>query len=271
MIDNTDLKIRKQRSDCTLIVSSCDAYLDLWKPFFTLFFRYWPDCPFKILLISETVVADIPGVISLPAGNFDWSSRLLIGVRKANTPYILLMLDDFFLRAPVSTADVLELYDYMKSSQLNMLRLIPRPGPDSKCPDNQKLGRIDPGAEYKVSSQGAFWRSSILKRVAKEGESIWMFESNGSKRSKSLDKFVSVCAPVLTYKHHVVERGKWFPWYGWYFKRMQIGVKLTARPVMSLGETIRWIMQKALGPFATKLTKGRRQALKPILQRLKII
>ena len=38
----------------TLLVNSCDAYADLWQPFFTLLKRYFVPLPAEILLNTET-------------------------------------------------------------------------------------------------------------------------------------------------------------------------------------------------------------------------
>ena len=37
-------------SKCTIIVSSCDSYSDLWIPYLNLLKLYWPNCPYKINL-----------------------------------------------------------------------------------------------------------------------------------------------------------------------------------------------------------------------------
>ena len=43
-----------KNSQYAVVVSSCDAYSDAWKPFFKLFFKYWSDCPFPIYLVTNT-------------------------------------------------------------------------------------------------------------------------------------------------------------------------------------------------------------------------
>ena len=48
------------RSDCSILVVSCDRYRDLWTPFFTLFQRYWPDCDMPVYL--GTNCAQVEGV-----------------------------------------------------------------------------------------------------------------------------------------------------------------------------------------------------------------
>ncbi len=41
------------KSEVTVLINSCDAYSDLWEPFFKLFSIYWPDCPYEIVLNTE--------------------------------------------------------------------------------------------------------------------------------------------------------------------------------------------------------------------------
>lgn len=55
----------RNTNDCTIVVSTCDAYRDLWPAFFALFKRYWPDCPYKIVLNTETLDFQWPGFLAL--------------------------------------------------------------------------------------------------------------------------------------------------------------------------------------------------------------
>ncbi len=40
-------------SELAILVCSCDKYADVWEPFFKLFFKFWPDCPYPIYLLSN--------------------------------------------------------------------------------------------------------------------------------------------------------------------------------------------------------------------------
>jgi hypothetical protein len=128
-------------------------------------------------------------------------------------------------------------------------------------------GAIAPDAAYRVSTQAAFWEVETLRRLLVPGESAWEFEVNGSKRSFSDGELLAVWRPALPYRHHVVERGKWFPWAAWRFGRLDIGVDLTARSVMTRSETIRWIIGKWAGPAVLRMPAGLRRALKPLARR----
>ncbi|MFM9834618.1 MAG: hypothetical protein ACKVOA_00770, partial [Methylophilaceae bacterium] len=41
-------------NDLTIFVNTSDSFEDCWHPFFSLFARYWPNCPYPIVLNTET-------------------------------------------------------------------------------------------------------------------------------------------------------------------------------------------------------------------------
>jgi hypothetical protein len=198
---------------CAILIPSCDAYADLWRPFWTLFQRHWPDCPFPAYLGSDGAIFDDPRVTTLPtSGGRLWTKCVREQLRSISTPYVLMMLDDFFFRSRVSTQEVLTYLEAAETLDASMIRLVPRPGPDAPVEGYANLGRIRPGAPYRVSTQGAIWRREALLDLLREDESIWEFEMRGSERSAGMaDGFYAVYRPVLTYGHHVVQRGQWFP------------------------------------------------------------
>jgi hypothetical protein len=109
-------------------------------------------------------------------------------------------------------------------------------------------GRLEPGTDYRISTQAAFWRKEFLKEMILPGESIWEFEINGSRRSDNYeDGFYGVKRDLLPYGHHVVQRGKWFPWEAWYFGRMDIGCDFSRRAIMPFGVTAEWLLRKMAG------------------------
>lgn len=85
------------KTDISVLVVSCDKYSDLWGPFFTLFWRYWtvPSC--KVYLGSNYLIYNDPRVETIAIGeDKNWSHGLIEIVSKIDTPYIILMLEDFF-------------------------------------------------------------------------------------------------------------------------------------------------------------------------------
>ena len=227
---------------------SCDAYSDLWRPFFTLLFRHWPDCPWRIVLASNEKTFPHPSVDSANVGHLgSWSTELRAVLGRVQSSHVLLMLEDFFLRAAVEQSLVASCFRKLAERDGNMLRLLPRPGPDHRLPGESLFGSVASGAPYRVSMQSSIWRKATLEFLLADGESIWQFEGLGSRRSDPLDGFYAVWRPVMPYRHHVVERGKWFRWEAARFSRMNIGCDFSRRAVLTRPEQLSWCARKVIG------------------------
>ena len=218
---------------------SCDAYRDLWTPFFTLFWRYWPDCPFPVYLGTNHTRFDDRRVTSLPAGDHQWSKRLRAILSRIEADHVLLLLEDYFFIEPIATQDISQALCAFERLNGTVLRLYPSPGPDNPLNGHVTIGQIDRLASYRVSTQAAIWNKSRLTELLRDEESIWDFEWEGTARSQSLpDGFYATYKTALPYRQ-VVERGQWFRAAAHYFAEQQIGCDFSARPVMSPATAIK--------------------------------
>lgn len=84
---------------CSVVVASCDSYNDTWDLFFLLKERYWENCPYETYLISETM--ECPYSKTINVNSQIWTKRLREALQQIDTKYVLLMLDDFFIREQV--------------------------------------------------------------------------------------------------------------------------------------------------------------------------
>lgn len=113
-----------------LLVVSCDNYSDLWQPFFHLFWRFWPDCPFSVHLLTNNLNPKIQQVKNLLVGDdISWSENLLNALKQLKEEYIFLFLDDLFLYDYVKTDEVLRLFYWIAESNANYVRMFPYPRP----------------------------------------------------------------------------------------------------------------------------------------------
>jgi len=233
---------------CSVLVPSCDNYSDMWAPFFYLFFKFWPDCPFPVFLGSGTF--DFPNKrVKVLYSNQEknWTNCVRQYLSTINTDYVLLCLEDFFMRKPISTKDIVTAFNTLKNLNGTMLRLVPYPAPDKNLSEYPNIGSIAIGAPFRVSTQTAISKRQALLDLMREVESIWEFEVNGSRRSDALgNSFYGVWNPLMTYKHHVVERGKWFPQEARRFGRMNIGCDFTKREIMKWHEMLKWRFGKII-------------------------
>lgn len=220
-----------------VLVVSCDKYSDLWKPFFSLFWRFWPDCPFDVYLLSNNIDPAIPQVKSLLVGDdISWSDSLQKGVRLLKEDYVLLFLDDLFLREPVKTKEVLEVFSWAVESDVNYVRMNPmRNKPDEFL--NESIGILSKGVIYRTSTVVSVWKRNVLLDLLKDGESAWDFEAYGSIRSDKYDRFYARwkdCFPIT----NVVIKGKWRKGAVRRLKSLGIEIDLTSRRTITLSETI---------------------------------
>jgi hypothetical protein len=263
-------------TDCALLVMSCDAYADLWKPFFTLLHRHWPDCPFPVYLGTGQLACDDPGVIVLRSdGGRDWSRCALDYLGQISQAHVLVMLDDFFLRESVCTSDVFHCLDFARQHAAVLVRLIPRPKPTDCLPNEKLIGESKAGSPYRLSTQAAIWNREALRALLRTNESIWDFENGGNARADSIPTgFFSVWRGVLSYEgrfaHHVIEKGKWLPSEKWIFRRQNIGCDFSRRETLSFQPTLFYysaqIFDRSLNIFPWRTKARIKRTLKSMLR-----
>ena len=171
-----------RHSNCTVLVCSCDRYSDLLMPFSVLWRKFWPDCPFETVLVTETspsAASDLcfDRVIACGSGG-NWCSRLVQALGQIATPYVLMLCDDYYLEAPVDTSRILERLAQAQAFDAVNLRLIPNPKPS--IPYRDGLLEYRKNTAYCISTLAGFWNREFLRALAEGRSSIWEFERYGS-------------------------------------------------------------------------------------------
>lgn len=82
----------------SILVLSCDKYEACWKPFIKLLNKYYPNHP-EVYLSTET--KDFKDMKVINTNSDIWSVRFKEALKKIPTDYVLILLDDFFIRKPV--------------------------------------------------------------------------------------------------------------------------------------------------------------------------
>ena len=214
-----------KKEDCTILVCSCDTYEDAWYPFFKLFSEYWSDCPYDIILNTESKKFCYPGLDikcfqkyknkSVPYGK-----RLIEHLKEIKTDYVLVMLDDFFLRKKVDTNEINQYVDFLKNNKDVAVVSFDSVKDELNCADGklEKFLLRPKYGEYKVNLQGAIWNREKLLNYVKANESPWEFEVKGTFRSfETEDKFYTLEDLSLTPMDYGkkkgltwgIVRGKW--------------------------------------------------------------
>jgi hypothetical protein len=264
---------------CALLVLSCDAYEDLWVPFFHLLQKHWPDQPFPLFLGAEAKTFRHPNVTTLhsSAGRGNWTGCLLDYLAVLPHDNVLLMLDDFFLRRRVDSAQVTACLTFAQQMQAIQVRLIPQPRPTRRIIGNDLVGEAECGSPYRLSTQAAIWNRQALRSLLVPGESPWEFEHQGNVRAGShASGFYATWKAVLPYRgflsHHVVEKGRWLPHEKWIFRRQNIGCDFTRRPTLGTTQVLLYhaaqLTDKSLDIFPWRLKTRLKKILKRVLHPL---
>lgn len=223
--------------DLPVLVVSCDRYQDLWRPFFDLFWRHWPDCTGPVYLGTNFSRFDDPRVRTLAIGeDVTWSGSLRRMLDGVHAERVIVMLEDFFLTEPVNDARIRALHELSQEENLGCLRLYSIYPPDRLVPGRRDMGRFEPGDRWRVTAQAAIWSQQTLRRLLVPGFSAWDFEMLGSQMSDYLpDRIWGVMQPALVYDH-AVEKGRWRPQGLEICRRAGINPDLASRGVFSEAE-----------------------------------
>lgn len=214
------------KSCCTVIVQTCDAFSDCWEPFFELLSRYWPDCPYELVLSTESMrythaslnircyTAKTHGIASN-----HWSDRLIGCLQFVQTPYVLHIQDDYFIKARVQGQIIDEALAVMEAeawTHIGLTHFGPRgrllPTRYGWLHETPRLRR------YRVNTQAGLWDRLGYLSVLKPRESCWQFEILGTWRERWANrKFGNVAAnyarhnPIVGYTGTGILKGRWHP------------------------------------------------------------
>ncbi len=183
-----------EKGKLAVLISSCDAYEDIWDPFFLLMNTYWKDIPYRVYLNTETKsynkVFPHFAVTTLNATkqNATWSQRMKSVLERIEEEYVLVLIEDFFLREDVQTSQIEDLLRMMNDDPLmcSIQLFGTRINCDKKRNNNTnselKINRIVSG-QAKVVFVPTIWRKETLVKWLRPHESIWAFESCASARA----------------------------------------------------------------------------------------
>lgn len=258
---------------CSILIPSCDKYSDLWPPFFNMFWRNWRDCPYPVYLGSNKEAFEHPKVENILVGpDKDWTSGVRKMVETLDSEYVLIMLEDFFIRKPVDTKRVVFYVNLLKELGGDLLRLRPPIyRPFLRVNGCFHLAQFMKGAPYIVSLQPTVWKKVRLLSIMRDGESAWEFELKGTRRcNREFGKYFTLRKDCpIEWKTHVVERGKWFLTEARRFRKSGIGCDFSRRAVMTLREQVSWTINKKISMLQTRFIPWTvRERISKIIRRL---
>lgn len=166
-------------SSCSILVSSCDKFNSAWNPFFILLKKYWPNCPYKLYLNTESLKYNNPDVVTLNSLCDSWSGRLIESLKKIDSDYIIFVLEDFFLMRPVQDHIISKIIKILEQDP-TIAVVYPKKitGFDMKDDVHPEWIRMDYNKDvrYLVNCQFAVWNKIALLELLRPGLSPWDLE-----------------------------------------------------------------------------------------------
>ena len=176
----------------TLLVYAWDNYAPAWKGYCHGITKYWSDCPYDLLFITNYLTPPCGRAVKVGDEN-RFYYKMALALNEIKTPIILFMHDDYWIKQPVNTAAIQRYSELILSDKADYIRLIPAPGPDRDCSIDDKLGLIDSNAEYRLSFMASLWRVSTLRELMKPELSLWEMERYGVQlTNRFIDRFFCV-------------------------------------------------------------------------------
>ena len=231
---------------CTVLVCSCDKYADILPPFAALWQKFWPDCPFETVLVTETDphITGFNRVVACGRGG-TWCSRLVQALDAIDTPYVLMLCDDYFLADKVNMPRLLSRLSQMQEFSAANLRLIPNPKPTAANAKafghNMDLFQYKPLMAYSVATQTGFWKREFLRSLADGRASIWEFERYGSFDNRTASEILLVTKTKEFPFVDAVHKGHW----------ERFGLNVCRANNIDLNG-----IKRTLPPFKTRLVEG---------------
>lgn len=220
-------------SKCKVLVFSCDKYEDTWYPFFTLMDKYWADCPYEFILNTESKKCKekLKNIQVTTFGLYQagekvpYGKRTLDHLNKMNCKYVIIMMDDFFVRSKVNTGELEKIMGWMDQDEsIASFCLVHHDDPHS-CKYWRHEVRYENYSlrprycKHNYDFQASVWRRDALIKSWKEYFNPWEWEGPANYRSfhdgykyYDLDDEAPFPIDYIDYKKNEwsrIRKGKW--------------------------------------------------------------
>ena len=199
-----------------------DGYQDIWNDFIALLNRNWPNCPFEVYIVDNSISLkdeQYKNIHFINAGkDAEFSKKVQIALEVIECDYLLLLLEDFFFSRPIDNLEIYKILSFIEENNINyysmpMYEFIHKKEKEAYVKSNTAAFRVSKTADYTLTCQPGIWKKSFLKLcIGKENYNAWVFE--GIYKLNSFfknDKYLSKC--LIDYRNpmfllHGAIRGK---------------------------------------------------------------
>lgn len=176
------------QKDCTVLISSCDAYVDILPTFFLLLKKNWPNLSYRIVLSTEATEYRDDNLtvdnIHPSDPRCTWTERLYDALTKINTDTVFLLCDDFFLYDKVNEEKISKIVKWLKADKKIASFTLWPISQGSRSSKYDGFQERDKYAKFKVAIVAGLWNKKwLMKMLRHRKESAWEFEPKANIRS----------------------------------------------------------------------------------------
>lgn len=201
-----------------IFVDSFDGMSDVWKYYFQIINKYWPECKLHRYLVTNELSFETKNLEVIKTGeDKNWFTMTYKALSQVKEKYIFFMIEDDYMSEPADEEKLTEIIDYMEEKDIFFYRFT--------CPINfpQDKGFLEVYGDvvYPISVQPAIWRVEKLKEYlldiqSKGCKSPWDFERYFIDLYKDCDKDQIIpgirydSRHLFGFKNGIIQ-GKWDP------------------------------------------------------------
>lgn len=244
-------------SKVAIMITSCDAYMDCWKPMIFSLDKYWPDCEWPRYIVTnykEDNSLPNTGFVKVGDDKRSWCNLARMGMEAIDADYILFFQEDYWLGRKVDNEAIKAHVIYMDENHVDYLKI-----QDDIRRDDLRIGNSDYcmnpiDMRYAFNTAIAFWRKTAILQLLPEDWNGWQFERqitpyvkehNIQINSQTLYSTQYVAKGIKTIQGDAIVRGVWTPSAVEFMKQYGFEDVLTKREVM--GPVNQWVRKHCPG------------------------
>lgn len=172
----------KNNNKLAIVVVSCDKYSDLWEDVFSLLDLHWKDRPFDLYLATDNKPFEHEGVKVIHFGNIrQWMLCTRKAVEKIDAPYILFLMEDYFVIKDIDTRVIEEDLIFMEENGGDFMNIHQKPYFLKEVDSHfvtDSIRIIPNNTRYGLDTAGAIWKKDFfLEQLSREDGDAWRFEA----------------------------------------------------------------------------------------------
>lgn len=191
-----------------IITFTCDVHHDIIPAYHYLWQKYWPNCPYEMVYVTNSKPLTVDATVYYLKGNdIDYGKRLrqFVSEHCQDDELGLFMMGDYLLKG-LNIPLVERARELCERNDVAHCRLRPLPHPELPAPahlklDPQVFGQIKKKGRYALSLQPGIWRPKDLANCVEDAWDPWHCETRGSQRTGQL-KGVLLCTQKPAIVHH---------------------------------------------------------------------